>query len=101
MQDDCDIILCMIGARKKMVKKKGEGVGTPTCNGPLSLTTSYPSSSTWTSFSERWRLYWMRMSKSAPTNQARGFHFMGVCRHALESRSVETNMRDAGGEKRG
>jgi hypothetical protein len=26
---------------------------------------------------------------------------MGVCRHALESRSVETNMRDAGGEKRG
>jgi hypothetical protein len=43
----------------------------------------------------------MRMSKSAPTNQGRGFHFMGVWRHALESRSVETNMRDAGGEKRG
>jgi len=44
----------------------------------------------------------MRTSKSAPTNQARGFHFIGVCLHALERRerrSEETNMRDAGRAK--
>ncbi len=39
----------------------------------------------------------MRTSKRAPTNQGRGFHFIGVCRHALERRSVDTNMRDDAG----
>jgi hypothetical protein len=64
----------------------------PTCKGPLS--TSWLSSSTWTSFSKRCRLYWMGTSRSAPTNQGRVSHFIGVCRHALESRSVKTNMQD-------
>lgn len=56
----------------------------------------WPSSSAWTSFTKRCRFYWMRTSKNARMNQGRGFHVIGVYRHALESRSVESAPRNGG-----
>ena len=47
-------------------------------------------------FTKRCRPYWMRTSKNARTNQGRGFHVIGVCCHALESRSLELASRNGG-----
>lgn len=62
-----------------------------TCQGPLSLTTSCPSPSTCTSASLRIvRRHCTNTSSSAPTNQGRGYHFVGVLLQASDARSVQT-----------
>jgi len=58
-----------------------------TCQGPLSLMMSNPSSLTSTSCFACFTFfrYWIATSSNAPTASGRGYHFVGVCVQALTS----------------